>query len=122
MPVAVVELLEVVEIRHDEAEGAAVTHRPRDLALEAVDERAPVEEPREWVVVGEEAKLAEMPARHERGGGVVGEDPQSLEAVGRRHEPVGRVVDPDDPEQRAPAVRTAARSASDGSTPTGRGR
>ena len=104
MAEAVVELLEAVEIRDHEPEGAAVAHRPRDLALEAGDEGAPVEEARERIVVGEEPQLAEMPARDERGGCVVGEDPERLEAVGRGHEPVGGVVHPDDPEQRALAV------------------
>ena len=122
MAEAVVELLEAVEIRDHEPEGALVAHGPRDLALEAGDEGAPVEEARERIVVGEEPQLAEMPARDERGGGVVGEDPERLEAVGRRHEPVGRVVHPDDPEQRALAVLREGRAASAGSTPTARGR
>jgi hypothetical protein len=39
-------------------------------------------------VVGEEPQLAEVAPRDQRGGGVVGEDPQRLEAVGRRHESV----------------------------------
>jgi hypothetical protein len=73
-------------------------------ALEAAHEGAAVEQAGEGVVVGQEAQLAEMPSRDECGGGVVREDPQRLEPVGRRHEPVARVVDPDDPEQRAAAV------------------
>jgi hypothetical protein len=55
-------------------------------------------------VVGEEAQLTEVASRHQRGGCVVGEDSQRLQAVGRRHETVGGVVDPDDPEQRTLAV------------------
>ena len=72
-----------------EAERAPVATPPARPRLEPADERAPVEEARERIVVGEEAQLAEMPARDERGGSVVGEDPQRLQPVGRRHEPVG---------------------------------
>ena len=104
MAEAVVELLEAVEIRDHEPKVALVANGPRDLALEAGDERAPVEQARERIVVGEEPQFPEMPAGDERSGRIVGEDPERLEAVGRRHEPVGGVVHPDDPEQRPLSV------------------
>ena len=120
--VAVVAVLEPVEIGDDEADRPAVPRRARDLTVEPRHERAAVEEARQRVVVGEEAELAEMLARHERGGSVVREDPQSLETVGGRDETVARVVHPDDAEDRRPRRRAAARGASAGSTPTGRAR
>ena len=57
MPEAVVQLLEVVEVAEHEPERTAVPRGTRDLTVEALDERAPVEQPREWVVVGEETHL-----------------------------------------------------------------
>src|SRR5581483_5425068 len=51
MPEPVVQLLQAVQIAQHEAERVAVAHRPGDLAVEALDERAPVEEARERIVV-----------------------------------------------------------------------
>ena len=57
MAEAVVQLLEAVEVAEDEAERAPVARRARDLAVEPLDERAPVEQARQRIVVGEEAQL-----------------------------------------------------------------
>ena len=79
MPEAVVQLLEAVEVAEHEAEDVAVAHRPRDLAVEPLDERPPVEQARERVVVGEEAHLAPVRGGDDRRRGLVREDAERLE-------------------------------------------
>ena len=105
MAEAVVQLLEAVEVAEHEAERAVVSHRARDLAVEPLDEGAPVEQARQRVVVGEEAQLASgAPTRHDRRGRLVREDAQRLELPARRQQPVVRLVGPEDPDHLARAV------------------
>ena len=65
---------------------------------------AAIEQARERVVIGEEPQLAQVATGDQCGRGVVGEDPQRLQPVGGRYEPVRGVVDPEDPEQRTPTI------------------
>ncbi len=105
------------------AERAAVARGPRHLPVEPLDERAPVQQPRERVVVGEEAQLVEVAAGDDRSRGLVREDPQRLEPVGGGQQPVLGVVRPRSPRAAAhPRRHGAGRAASAGSTPSGRAR
>ena len=95
----VVDALEVVEVADEQR------HRP--LAAGVLDpllEVAAVAQAGERVVLGEVAHVGEVARRLDRGGGLVGEGAQRLEALGGGEEVVGRVVDPDRADRRAVAV------------------
>ncbi len=104
MAEAVVQLLEAVEVAEHEPERALVARGARHLAVEPHDERAPVEEPRQRIVIGEEPQLVLVRRRDDRGGSLVREDPQRLELLLRRHQPVLRLVRPDEADHLAGAV------------------
>ena len=87
-----------------EAERALVADRARDLGVEPLDERAPVEQARQRVVVGEEAQLALVRRGDDRGGGLVREDAQRLQLLARRQQPVFGLVGPDEADHGACAV------------------
>ena len=92
---AVVDELEPVEVAHHQREGLPVALRARQLEPQPARERAPVEQPRERIVLGQEPHLAEPVGRLEDGGGLVREHPQRLQQRPRGQQPVARVVDPD---------------------------
>src|SRR5678815_1232483 len=91
MAVTVVDLLEVVEVEEDECEWM----RAEGLACgQSMQERAPVQQAREWIVIGEELRLGEL-----RGDGkclhcMVREDPERLQNVVVGQQPVSRLVGP----------------------------
>ena len=64
--VVVVDLLEAVEVAEDERQRDALPLAPRELGLEAMHERAPIQESRERVALRERAHLLELPQRLER--------------------------------------------------------
>ena len=107
MAVAVVDLLEPVQVEHDQREWAPVAARPSDFGVEVADERAPVQEVRERVVIRQEPELRELVRGRERRRRLVREDPQRLQALLARQEPVARLVGPDDADHAA--VRVAER-------------
>ena len=75
-----------------------------DLLGQASREGAAVAHARERVVLGEELHLLEGGRHRDRRGGLVGEHPQRLQAIGRGDEPVLGLVGPDDADQLARAV------------------
>src|SRR6266566_1500148 len=95
MTKAVVELLETVEVAEHERERALVARRARRLAVEPLDERAPVQQPRERIVVGQKPKLVPVRRGDDRGRSLVGEDPERLELLLRRKETILRLIGPD---------------------------
>ena len=101
---AVVQLLELVEVAQDERERVAVAHGTRRLLFELADERAPVRQPRQRIVVGEEPQLLEARRGLERRGGLVREQPQRLHLFPRRKHAVARVVRPEESLQRSVAA------------------
>ena len=96
MTLRVVDGLELVQVEDDERERPGVTTAARDLCVEMLDERAPVEQVRERIVVGQEAHLLELLGGVQRRRRLVREHTQRLQALGRRHQPVLRVVGPDE--------------------------
>jgi hypothetical protein len=94
--VPVVQLLETVEVEHDQRERSIGGDRLRYAALELTHERAPVRQLCQRVVVGEVAHLLEL--RRERQGArrLVGEDPQGLQPFLAGEKTVLGLVDPDD--------------------------
>src|SRR6266536_915439 len=100
----VVQLLEAVEIAEHEPERAAVPRRARDLPVEAVDERAAIEQPRERIVVGEEAQLAHVRRGHDRRSRLVREHAKSLKLVAGGKQAVVWLVGPEDADHLAETV------------------
>src|SRR5207253_9147361 len=64
----VVQLLEVVEIADDEPERAPVSQGARNFALEPRNERATIQEARQWIVIRKEPQLAQMCGGDDRRG------------------------------------------------------
>ena len=98
VPVTVVDLLEVVEVEEHEGESAILRTFAR--VLQFAQERAPVQQAREGIVVGEEAGLGELGRDGQRLHRVVREHPQRLEPLVRREHAVARLVGPDDTDDR----------------------
>jgi hypothetical protein len=104
MTEAVVELLETVEVAEHERERALVARRARSLAVEPLDERAPVQQPRQRVVVGKEPQLVLVRRGDDRGGCLVREDAERLQLLLRREETILRLVGPDQADHLAGGV------------------
>ena len=104
MALAVVQLLEPVEVADHQRERVAVAAGPVDLGLQLADERAPVQQAGEWVMVGQEAQLVHASGQGQCRRGLIGEEPQGLQSPGRGKQPIEGVVDPDPPGQAAVAV------------------
>ena len=100
----VVQLLELVEVAEHERERMAVAERAGGLDVELAHERTTVREPRERVVVGQELHFLEAGGGLERRGRLVGEQPERLHLLALGHEPVARVVRPDESLQRAVSI------------------
>ena len=92
----VVDGLQLVQVEDHERERPCVPTAARDLGVEVLDERAPVEQVRQGIMVGEEAHLLELFRRVQGGRRLVREHAQRLQALGGRHEAVLRVVRPDE--------------------------
>ena len=79
MTVPVVQLLESVEVEHDQRErnvgGEGLSH----AAIEFTHERPPVRQLRQRIVVGEIAHLLELRRKRQCARRLVGEDPQRLQ-------------------------------------------
>ena len=101
MPVLVVKGLERVHVAEGEREAPAVARRARRLRLQVAHERPAVAEAGQRVVVGEVAQLAQARGGLEHGRGLVGEDPERLQGLDAREQPVARVLDPDQAQQLA---------------------
>ena len=121
VPGAVVDVLEVVAVEHDEAERLPHLLRPTQLAVEQVLEPAPVEQPGQRVGVGAAALAVERDRRVERRRRMRGEQRSqlALAAVELPREParadeqadLGAVRPQRDQDDRAQVQAAAARAA-----------
>ena len=99
MAAPVVDLLEPVDVADEQREPPSVAIGAGCLELELAHEAAPVPQPRERVVVGQELHLLELRGGVQRGRRLVGEHAQGLQAGRRRHQQVDRVIRPDQSDQ-----------------------
>ena len=82
MTLRVVDRLQLVEVEDHERERPRVATAARNLGVEVLDERTPVEQVRQGIVVREEPHLLELFRRVQRGRRLVREHAQRLQALG----------------------------------------
>src|SRR6266511_2089948 len=94
MSCTVVQLLELIEVAQHERERVAVALRPQRLRLELANERTPVRQTCQRIVVREELELLEPRRRLERRGCLVREQAQRLHLLACRQQSVRGIVGP----------------------------
>src|SRR5258706_4095506 len=90
MAVGVVQLLEMIEIEHDEGQAAVVALLTSERLRQVVGKRAPIVEPREWIAHGLLANFFGELDAGEKGGRLIGENPEHPFGRGAEDAAVGR--------------------------------